>query len=536
MRRLLSIAFLGLSFVAASLSAQVNEPRAVDMPLVSEQEQTREDLASQFLWKKEAADNALRSGLSGIAIGLYDRLLEEADEDLPITHAIELSRVSAYISLGRMEEADQALREYRGAVNAPYALRRAWVSFFSGESESAENTLEALSEEALSMIDLPWYYLLAGLLDIEPEGDEAPFLDRAREAAISVHARAQMDLIIYRSALLNSDDLDERDLERLQDNMESEIASGSRIGFQFAKEYAVALSSLDDLDAAIRAIDDALLQVTEADFDLRDELWLLKGVISSADASVSRQAFRSLLRDGVSTDLRLSALQQLASAAFSATDISDFLDFTEQLDKDTLPTPLVNEVLFHRAQLLYRIREFEGSEAECRALLENDPGLELRESSLRLLVLIAFQRQRYRMASGLLIDLSELLEDPEERNRIQLLVADCFFQAGDYNNAAESYALAVEIEGADRGTVLFQWIQSEINNGELEKARMHINAYKNDESIDAMINGFIIDAQVVVLVARSRVLLEVVVLEVERHLGDDELAIHETHRKREAVA
>ncbi|MCZ6674871.1 MAG: tetratricopeptide repeat protein [Verrucomicrobia bacterium] len=478
------VILLCLSGIMAS--GQIEEPRLPTVPLVESGSLSLEQIASRRLWQREAADNALRSGLASIAVSLYDQLLEGADPESALTHEVELNRISAFIALGQMETADGALGEFRGVKDSRFVLRRAIVSFFLGDRSSAETIIRGVSGEAMQLDDLPWYYLLLGLFERRQleDSEENAYLNRARLMSVSPEQRAQIDLIIYRTVLLESGKLDENDLRRLKFVTESELEKGNRAGFQFAKEYVIALYTLGRTGEAVLTLKDTLPHILEADYDLRDEFLLLQGIILGRESSAGRDAFRTLLSSGVITDLRLRALQELVYSASSSDDIENFLSFTSGLNQAQLPRELVNQILNNRAQLLYRSKDYVASEAECGSLLQNDPDTELRESTLRLLVLIAFQRQRYRTASGLLIELSELVSDARERNRIQLLVADCFFKAGDFTDAAESYGIAIRQEDTDRGVLLFQWVLSEISAGNLERAESHMEATRDDTSID----------------------------------------------------
>jgi len=488
MKRSIGIIIALLCFGVAVGECQEVPTEGALIPLIDAPSQDHEKNAQRFLWQKEAADNALRSGLASIAVGLYDQLLESITPSYPHKQELELSRISAFIALGKLEEADIALTKYSEIQDSQFNLRRALVSFLNGDRSVAERMADRVVESELNANELPWYLMLRGLLILKPqdEDDEESFLNRARFAAISPEQNAQIELLIYRTVLLKSERLNQRELNRLKADSELQMRQGKRIGFQFAKEYAIGLHVMDRPDEAIQVIQETIPRIEEADYDIRDELLLLEGIMSEGEMSAGQEAFRRLLSVGVSTDLRLRALQALVSSATSAEEIQSFLQFTGELDQEKLPKKLVNQILYNRGQLLYWFRDYEASEKECAILLQGAPDSELHESTLRLLVLIAFQRQRYRSASGLLIQLSNLVEDGSDRNRIQLLVADCFFQGGDFGDAAQSYEIAIQQEETDidRGTILFQWVLSEIKSGNLEGAASHMEVYKKDPSID----------------------------------------------------
>lgn len=474
---------LCLSWLA--LGGQEADELTAPVPLVEDQDLTQEREANLRLWQEAAADNALRSGLASIAVGLYDQLLVNADGEAAKTHEMELNLISAFIALGRLEDAERSLSDYRGVADSRVILRQALVNYFAGNFDDAEDGLDEISSEDLVEYDLAWYYLLLGLIEKRSENEEGDsLLNRARLLSVSPGQSSQVDLIIYRSLLLDGESLDEDDLEDLRVKMNDELVAGGRAGFQFAKEYAIALYLADQFSEATQAITRTLPLIGEADYDLRDELLLLLGIIAGYESELGGNAFRDLVSSGVVTELRLRALRELVSVAASEEEIDNFLSFTSGLNQGQFPQELADQVLYNRAQLLYRKGDFEGSGSDCEALLQSNPDPELRESATRLLVLIAFQRQRYRTASGLLIELSNLVNDVDEQNRLQLLVADCFFQAGDYGDAAESYGLAIQQEGVNRGAILFQWVLSEIRAGNLDDAGMHMESFKTDDILD----------------------------------------------------
>ena len=455
-------------------------------PLVSKAEAEAVEAEHRRTWERVAADSALRMGLGNIAIGFYDILLDEADVTDAERHEMELNRITAFISLGRLEEAKAALGEYGGKRASRFYLRQALVGYFLGDEKAAEAALELVDGEILSREEMAWSFLIRGLLQRNTlrEEERDAILERARQAAVSTEQRAQIDLIIYRTSLLDSGRISPGQLQLLQEEMESQILQGNRVGYQFAKQYAVALDAAGRPEEAVESIRETLPLILEVDYDLRDELLLLQGILSGRTTEDGRGAFRRLLSTGVTTDLRLHALHSLVASATTPEDIDAFLFYTNELPLAGLPGVLKDQVLYSRAQLLYRIKDYEGSENECQTLLAENPETELRESTLRLLVLIAFQRQRYRTAAGFLIQLGELVATEGERNRIQLLVADCFFLAEDYRNAADSYGVAMEQDQSDRGVILFQWVLSEIKAGNYMKAIEHMGAFKEDVGVD----------------------------------------------------
>ena len=85
MKRVLLVACF-LSQLWLTLFGQNQDPLMTPVPLVEEEDLGAERAGNLRLWQEAAADNALRSGLASIAIGLYDQLLVGADGEDPRTH------------------------------------------------------------------------------------------------------------------------------------------------------------------------------------------------------------------------------------------------------------------------------------------------------------------------------------------------------------------------------------------------------------------------------------------------------------------
>ena len=77
--------------------------------------------------------------------------------------------------------------------------------------------------------------------------------------------------------------MDQGDLNRLKADSELEMRQGKRVGLQFAKEYVIGLYAMDQPVEAVNAIQNTLPRILEADYDIRDELLLLLGIISERE-------------------------------------------------------------------------------------------------------------------------------------------------------------------------------------------------------------------------------------------------------------
>jgi len=471
---------LGASLLGQEDSAVV----LTDIPLVEEQVQGVEEQERRWLWMLESADHALESGLASIAQSLYAELEQELGREHRLFDEVHVKRISALIALGRLDEAAQHLDDGEVSDSPAWALRRAMLVYFSGQSELAAEEMATLNEGVVEDVDLPWYWLLRGLLskDFEAAGAGDVLFERARSLASSPEMRAQIDLIIYRTLLLQLESLGDDEVRRLK--MESEANAGNRLGLQFAKEYAIALYGRGEVQEANRLIIRTLSGVRPEDFDLRDELLFLQGLILGADSAPGVAAFRQLVASGVDIELQKMALSEWLAQVDSPEEMLDFIAFTQSLQLDYQGHPLADRLLYHRAVLLYQSGDYPKAEEDAQLLLERFPNSDFEGETLKLLVQVAFQRQRFRTAAGYLVRIGERGDVVLNDQRINLLVADCFFLAKDYENAADSYAVAFGQATEDRGVILFQWVVSELRSGRVNEAIEHLQSAAVDQSID----------------------------------------------------
>jgi len=479
------LSFILLLSQWGSLSAQ-DEPVGVlrDIPMVEPETEAREHEDRQLLWKLQSANRALESGLASIAEGLYAQLASEMPEDDPRIGEVHLNWLSTLISLGRLEQAAELEASVDGVDTPGWQLRQALLAFFGDDSDGAEELMQGLDEARLPERDRPWFFLMRGLLsrDLGQEGPEVSFFDRARDLAGSPEMRAQLDLIIFRNLLLRAEDLDDTHLTRLK--MESESNAGNRLGLQFAKEYAIALYTRGQVQEANQVINSTLATVRPEDLDLRDELLFLQGLILGSNTPAGISAFRQLVASGVDRELQGLALSEWLEVVQGDERIEGFIEFTRGLQLDYQGHPLADRLLFHRAELLYESGDYPSAENDAQLLLERFPNSDFEGETLKLLVQIAFHRQRYRTAAGYLIRIGERGDVVMEDQRINLLVADCFFLAKDYENAAASYAAAYAQAMDDRGAILFQWVIADLRSGRLDDAIEHLQAASGDQGLD----------------------------------------------------
>jgi TolA-binding protein len=166
----------------------------------------------------------------------------------------------------------------------------------------------------------------------------------------------------------------------------------------------------------------------------------------------------------VSREPQRAALQLLARAGDDGPARAEFRAKMDQLIAAPTPHPIKEDLLVFRAQVALKEKNFSGAEEDARALLESFPGSQLKTQALGVLTGVAWEWQRYRTAADRAAQLRAELPPGDARAQLGVLVADAYFRAGDYRNAADAYGSAQREPPAavPPGVLHFQRVLSEI--------------------------------------------------------------------------
>ena len=452
------------------------------------------ETAGNAALRKRAADRALAMGFPGVAIDLYGQLLgvlpANQDEGRGV---LLLALTSAYLEADRLDEAETALGQM-GAVaeSAPARLRRGLIAMARGNLDEVERILADLERDDLPANERAWWFYLEGRraeVSGEPTAANRAY-DAARDAAVSDLQRARFSLASYRSRW-RREEPDERQVGPLRRTFQANI--GERVGYDAAQVLAALLAALDRSQEAIDLLQDQLLVLPPEERAVRDDFRLLLGLISGARNGVGRVALMRLLADGADPEKQQIALRLVVEATVDAeararlrTDLSPLLEGPRA-------HPIEADLLLYRAQLaLAAGNDADRAEAErdASSLLERFPVSELRPIALGVLVDSSWERGRFRTAASYAAQARrELAEQAYPvRARLAVLQAEAFFRAGDYANAADAYAAALEeeIEGVPPGDLIFQEIVSRIRARDLPVAAERLNQLANDDRLDPL--------------------------------------------------
>jgi len=427
-------------------------------------------------WKVRAARMALESGLSGTAVRIYRSLLNGQTLDGLNRDRVTLDYVAALITQSNYDEAAKVLNRTSGVeVTERGKLYAACITYKRAEGPDptvVRTKLSKVDKAKLSPIDLPWYYLLSGVLAASQGKDDesADFFKSAESSAASPQQAALFSSLILRQKLLDSP-TDEGLLVEIRAKFEA--LSGQAAAFSYLREYVVILHGRGRDAEAIRVLEDELeLAGSEYSISMRATLLLLKGLILGPGSDAGWSSLKELVRTGIDSDATMIALQLLGSIEERE---GDFMVLLSEIISRSEPHPLIAQLYYMRCQLALADPTTTAlAEADARYLLEQFPGLSEITSVYRLLAYAAIQREppRFRVAADYLLELRDKASETGEVALLNRLIGDCYFLNRDYENAVDFYdsgITAADMDSASAG-MLLRLVISQVRSGKYEAA------------------------------------------------------------------
>lgn len=464
---------------------------------------------TDLAWELELAESALQGGFYALADRYFQHALERPDLDGSSRRRASLGRIDAMIGGGRGDQAATLLEAWDGPRDDAWHLRRGLAHFLVAMAAHApadtQRELDAMSEQLRDLHpeplgrDASWLFFLRGILNARAgdQGEADKNFERAVNEAPSEAQRAVLRLARFQSGLAATEVTDAA-AAALQANIERQ--QGKPLGFQFTLPYAVVLDRLGNKARAVAVLKRQREVIPAHEVELRDQTLLLLGLIAGAGSEDGRVALRELLERGADPDFQRIALIRLAGAvradaAAGAGELKRLL--TTLLDRPT-PHPLMEDLLFFRAELALRARAFEDAENDARAVLTRFPGSNrLRRECLGILASSSWQRPpRYRTAADYIAQIQALPEVlPDDKARLALLQGECYIRAGredntveDFRNAAEAYAsiqaAGIIPEGVTPGIIFFQRVLALINARDLDAAKRLLDDPQARKGVD----------------------------------------------------
>ena len=416
-----------------------------------------------WIMREEAAKRALQMGFSPAAEALLRELLELPETTGAVKNRLVLELTAALLDQGRLADAEQALARFSGPRTSDYHLRAGLIAAYRKQGDAARQEASQVKMDDLPAPERGWFrFLEAMIADLADDlGRRDQAYDDAIKSAVSDLQRARFELERQRVKLLTGR-ATEQGAAALRQNMER--LQGQKTGYDFARSYAIALNLLGRKSDAVTVLQRQLQSLPPEEKQTLDDLRLLLGLIAGPENGVGRNALFGLLDRAVSRESQRAALQLLARGSDDGPARAKFRAKLDQLIAAPTQHPIKEDLLVFRAQVALKEKNYNGAEEDARTLLESFPGSQLKTQALGVLTGVAWELRRYRTAADWAARLRAELPPGDARAQLGVLVADAYFRAGDYRNAADAYGSAQREPPAavSPGVLHFQRVLSEI--------------------------------------------------------------------------
>lgn len=471
-----------LCLPAGRMGAQVAEQSPLAAAAAAEQ-----TVPGAWIVAEGRADLALQAGFPATAAATYREILASAGVPPDTRHRVTLSLVTALLDSGELAQAEQALQGYLGPQGTAYHLRAGLLAIAARRTAQARAALTAGNIEELPAADRGWWHFLSASVT-DAEGDFAranELYGQAIAAAVSSLQRARFELG-YEQSRLHAGQVNEAQLATLRGNMER--FQGTRTGYDTARSYATALVALGRAAEAQTVLDRQLAIIPASERNVADQFRLMLGLIAGEGSEAGRRAFRQLLREAQRPETRRLALQLLARGARTTAEREQLRLYLGELIEATPVSPIIEDLLLVRAQTALADQDYSRAEDDARRLLDNFPATALRVQALGVRRSVAWDLKRYRTAADVVAQLRTVLPPGRERSELGVLLAEAFFRAEDYRNAADAYDAALREAPltVPAGILIFQRVLAEIRADRLEAAAQQLDQAAAEPGFDAV--------------------------------------------------
>lgn len=398
----------------------------------------------------ELAEETLSAGLASAAAELHRRALTIPDITAADRERASLGLALALLERNRGEDAEKALTALPDSPRK--ALRMTLSALLRNDLGAADQSARRIQVEALPTEERPWGLAALGMLGMARDEADAPGrLRAAAEGAVTEAQRRRIELLAFRASL-QAGRVDDAGLATLE--RRARETRGTEAGFAFARAWASALARRGDLSGAVAALQSerAAQSGHEGEADLACGILLGSGSEESvghlraaagnvaAATAVRTKAIRALAN--LIADAAADRLVQEANATYAF--LSD--------SRSGCPRgpDIADAIHLARAQVMLTAGNRELARAAAEDLLRETPGSPLAPEAIRILALIAWGDNAYRLAASHLDRLAPLVA-ADRRDAIRATSADCLFLARDHAVAERAYA-AIQSETPDSAT------------------------------------------------------------------------------------
>jgi len=434
--------------------------------------------------RENQAVAAQQAGFPATAAAIYRELLADAALPAEARDRMTLALATALMDAGEVAAAETTLRGYVGPRTSAYHLRAGLLAAHAQRLDGAKSALAAGRAEDLPPAERGWWFFLQGAVaDMEGAADRANnFFEQALNAAASATQRTRFELSREQNRL-RAGQLTEAQLATQRGNMER--LAGRRQGYTFARVYAAGLDKLGRKAEAVAVLQRQLALLPPVERETADLLRLLIGQIAGERSDSGRRALGEALQGARAEGNRRLALQMLLRGAQTPGEREQLRGLIRAVE-GTAPAGIGEDLLLTLAQLALADRNYQEAEQHARDLLERYPGSALRGAAFGVRLAGAWETNRFRAAADLAGQLRQLLPGGRERSELGVLLAEAFFRAADYQNAADAYDAALREAPAvvPAGLLIFQRVLSDIRAGRLAEAAEVLDAAAANAGFD----------------------------------------------------
>ena len=471
-----------LGWAVGAFAAQVAGPSPLASPAAA-----AEFVPGRWIVAEGRANAALEAGFPATAAEIYRDILRGANLPTDSRQRLTLVLVTALLDAGDIAGAQKVLAEYQGPPSATYQLRVGLLAANARQTPQAKAALAAGKAEDLPAADRGWWYFLqAQVADLDGDTAAANNLyEQAEKAAVSELQKARFTLGQEQTRLKDGRP-GEAQLAALLGNMER--FQGTRTGYTYVRTYAAALHKLDRAAEAQALLQRQLAVVPVSEREAADQLNLMLGLIAGEQSVAGRQAFKQLLRAGQKPETQRLALQLLARGAKTTAERELLRRELGELIGAPVQHAIIEELLLVRAETALADKAYAAAEDDARTLLERYPGSPQKAAALGVRLVVAWDLKRYRSAADVIAQLRAVLAPGSDRAELGVLLAEAFFLAEDYKNAADAYyaALREAPQVVPAGVLIFQRVLSSIRADQLEAAAKQLDESAANPAFDAL--------------------------------------------------
>jgi len=281
-----------------------------------------------------------------------------------VKNRLVLELAAALLDQGRLAEAEQALARFTGPRTSGYHLRAGLIAAYRRQVDAARQEAGQVKIDDLPAAERGWFRFLEGVMaDLADDvGRRNEAYDEAIKSAVSDLQRARFELERQRVKLLTGRTT-EQAVATLKQNMEH--LQGQKMGYDFARNYAIALNLLGRKAEAVTVLQRQLQSLPPEEKQTLDDMRLLLGLIAGPENGVGRNALFGLLDRAVSREPQRAALQLLARGSDDGPAREKFRAKLDQLIAAPTAHPIKEDLLVFRAQVALKEKKLQRSGGGC---------------------------------------------------------------------------------------------------------------------------------------------------------------------------